>query len=186
MPIEVSAPASPTGPLWHRRLAGDPMRSIYMNLRAIKERDVPAWYWVLAIAVAATWLMPNRVPAADGRLGHWLNELNQQLASPLFWFGIMAQGLFFMRFFWQWLVSERRKRSIVPIGFWYLSLAGGICFFIYGCLRPDLVIMLGQILSCIIYVRNLMLIYQQAECRKRAGLPVDNFNSAVSDQELPD
>jgi lipid-A-disaccharide synthase-like uncharacterized protein len=138
------------------------------------------------MALSVTWLMPERVPAADGRLGYWLNELSGQLISPLFWFGIIAQCMFFMRFFWQWLVSERRKRSTVPIVFWYFSLAGGMCMFIYGCLRPDLVIMLGQALACVIYIRNLMLIYQRAQSRKRAGLPPQEPDSAVSDDQLPD
>lgn len=102
----------------------------------------------------------------------YVADLLNQLTDPLFWFGMVAQFLFFMRFIIQWAVSEKRKRSTIPVTFWYFSLAGGGCLFIYGVLRRDLVIMSGQLLACVIYARNLMLIRSQAERRKRAGLPV--------------
>ncbi len=85
--------------------------------------------------------------------------LLEQLRDPWTWFGFGANGLFFMRFFWQWIVSEKRKRSTVPVAFWYLSLGGAACMFIYGLHLRNLVVMLGGFLPCIIYIRNLMLIY---------------------------
>jgi len=74
-------------------------------------------------------------------------------------FGLAAQALFMMRFVIQWIASERRKRSYVPVAFWWLSLAGGISLLTYACHRRDPVFMLGQALGCIIYARNLVLIY---------------------------
>jgi lipid-A-disaccharide synthase-like uncharacterized protein len=90
-----------------------------------------------------------------------------------------AQFLFFMRFIWQWMVSERKKRSTIPIVFWYFSLAGGLAMFIYGCLRVDLVIMMGQLLAIVIYGRNLMLIYARHKRLRQAGLPVTDLGSEV-------
>lgn len=109
----------------------------------------------------------------------WLQIVLDQLTDPLFWFGITAQFLFFMRFIWQWMVSERKKRSTIPIVFWYFSLAGGLAMFVYGCLRADLVIMLGQLLAIVIYTRNLMLIYARQKRLRQAGLPAGDLSSEV-------
>lgn len=129
---------------------------------------------LMASSVAVTWWMSQDARADDGQT--WAHELSRQFTSPLFWFGMVAQFLFFLRFIWQWMVSERRKRSTIPVIFWWFSLAGGVAMFVYGWLRPDLVIMLGQLLACLIYARNLTLIYGRA-ARRRAGLPVDLMNS---------
>jgi lipid-A-disaccharide synthase-like uncharacterized protein len=121
-----------------------------------------------------------------GQMDRWLTNLVEQLRSPLFWFGMVAQGMFFMRFIWQWVVSEKRKRSTIPVVFWYFSLAGGICMFIYACLRADLVIMLGQLLGCVIYARNLMLIRNRTAIRKTAGLPADDAVRPIDDPKVPE
>jgi lipid-A-disaccharide synthase-like uncharacterized protein len=76
-------------------------------------------------------------------------------------FGLVAQSMFFMRFLVQWIVSERAKRSVVPEMFWYFSITGGILMFIYGILREDPVIMLGQSTGIFIYGRNLYFIWRE-------------------------
>jgi len=76
-------------------------------------------------------------------------------------FGFLGQFMFGSRFLVQWLASERRGRSYVPVVFWYLSLAGGVILTIYAIGRQDIVITLGQGLGCFIYVRNLALIYRR-------------------------
>lgn len=72
-------------------------------------------------------------------------------------FGLSAQFLFFLRFIYQWFVSEKRKESVIPIEFWYFSILGGVLITIYAFLRKDLVFFLGQILAIFIYLRNLAL-----------------------------
>ncbi len=72
--------------------------------------------------------------------------------------GFLGQFLFSMRFLVQWIQSERQKRSIVPVAFWYFSLAGGVTLFSYALLRGDPVFILGQGMGLFIYVRNLMLV----------------------------
>lgn len=81
-----------------------------------------------------------------------------------FWliFGLLAQGCFFMRFFVQWIASERKKQSVIPIYFWYFSLAGGISLFIYAVHIRDIVFSLGQGMGVFIYMRNLFLIRKSA------------------------
>lgn len=80
-----------------------------------------------------------------------------------FWvgFGLFGQLLFGSRFIVQWISSERRKVSHIPIIFWYLSLCGGIVTAVYAIHRRDPVFILGQSAGLIVYVRNLMLIYQK-------------------------
>ena len=72
--------------------------------------------------------------------------------------GFAAQGCFFLRFLVQWLVSERKRQSTIPVVFWYLSLAGGLGLLAYSIHRQDAVFIVGQSLGVAIYVRNLMLI----------------------------
>lgn len=135
---------------------------------------------ILLLAGAAVLVLAETVRAATTS-GAWISDVLRQVGDPWFWFGIGAQTLFFFRFFWQWLVSEKRKRSTIPISFWYFSLAGGISLFVYAAKRKDLVIMLGQLLSCVIYIRNLMLIYGRANRRRQAGLPAGT--SVVAGQD---
>lgn len=71
--------------------------------------------------------------------------------------GFVGQGLFFSRFLFQLILSEKSKKVITPSIFWKLSLLASIIFFIYGYLREDFSIMLGQSLTYFIYIRNLQL-----------------------------
>ena len=72
--------------------------------------------------------------------------------------GLLGQGLFSLRFLVQWWRSEREQRSVVPIGFWYLSLGGGALLLFYAIHRRDPVFILGQAAGLFIYARNLYLI----------------------------
>jgi lipid-A-disaccharide synthase-like uncharacterized protein len=78
-------------------------------------------------------------------------------------FGFIGQLVFSMRFLVQWLASERKKESHIPILFWYLSLGGSIILLIYAIHRRDPVFIVGQTTGFIVYVRNLMLIYRKRE-----------------------
>ena len=75
--------------------------------------------------------------------------------------GFLGQGLFSIRFIIQWLKSERIKRSVVPLAFWYFSLAGGVVLFVYSLHRRDPVFIVGQALGIFIYLRNLWLIHRE-------------------------
>lgn len=74
-------------------------------------------------------------------------------------FGLIAQILFTGRMVVQWLVSEKHRRSVVPVAFWWMSLAGATMLVIYFIWRKDVVGVLGQSAGWVIYVRNLILIY---------------------------
>lgn len=84
-----------------------------------------------------------------------------------FWwvvFGLAGQLLFTARFLVQWLASERQRRSVVPIAFWYFSIGGGLILLTYAIYRQDPVFILGQSMGVFIYLRNLWLI--RAERRR--------------------
>ena len=75
-------------------------------------------------------------------------------------FGFLAQFVFFLRFVVQWIDSEKQKKSVIPISFWYLSILGSIMIFIYALQLKDIVFTTAQVLSLVIYVRNIIL-YKQ-------------------------
>jgi len=74
--------------------------------------------------------------------------------------GLLGQVLFTGRMVLQWLTSEHARRSIVPVGFWWMSLAGASMLLVYFVWRRDIVGVLGQSAGWMIYGRNLWLIYR--------------------------
>ena len=82
------------------------------------------------------------------------------LVQPMGLLGLLGQALFFSRFLVQWIESEKRGRSVVPLSFWYLSIGGGGLLLVYALWRKDPVITLGQAVGLFVYVRNLMLIHR--------------------------
>ncbi len=77
-----------------------------------------------------------------------------------FWIalGLFGQLLFTSRFLLQWIASERARRSVVPLAFWWLSLGGGAALLAYALWRRDPVFILGQGVGLVVYLRNLALI----------------------------
>jgi len=75
--------------------------------------------------------------------------------------GFAGQALFFMRFFVQWLCSEKHHRSMIPVSFWYFSLAGSSLLLVYALIRQDIVFIVGQATGFFIYTRNLCLIARE-------------------------
>ncbi len=77
--------------------------------------------------------------------------------------GFLGQAVFSGRFFVQWLASERAGRSIVPKGFWHLSIWGSAILLAYAIYKRDPVFILGQSAGFAIYARNLFLIRRHEE-----------------------
>ena len=75
--------------------------------------------------------------------------------------GFTGQGLFASRFIVQWIYSEKKGVSSIPIIFWYLSIFGGLGLLTYAIYRKDPVIISGQLFGIFIYLRNLILIYKK-------------------------
>ncbi|MBU1121889.1 MAG: lipid-A-disaccharide synthase N-terminal domain-containing protein [Candidatus Omnitrophota bacterium] len=72
--------------------------------------------------------------------------------------GFSGQILFFCRFFFQWIASEKKRQSVIPMSFWYFSIFGGILLLAYAIYRRDTVFILGQAGGIFIYARNLYFI----------------------------
>ena len=89
--------------------------------------------------------------------------ISLQNINPNVWLavGFLGQSCFFLRFFIQWLVSERKKKSTIPIIFWYLSLLGAFFVMIYAIHRRDPVFIVGQGVGLLVYTRNLIFIYSR-------------------------
>ena len=79
------------------------------------------------------------------------------MTNETIWLGIgfFGQGLFFMRWVVQWISSEKKKKSEIPILFWYFSLIGGLITLIYAIYRVDPVFILAQSFGLIVYLRNI-------------------------------
>jgi lipid-A-disaccharide synthase-like uncharacterized protein len=69
--------------------------------------------------------------------------------------GFIGQGLFSARFIIQWFKSEREKKSVFPIAFWYFSIGGGVTLLAYAIHKEDPVFIVGQLSGLLIYFRNL-------------------------------
>jgi len=92
-----------------------------------------------------------------------LRWMHVETVTELWWvtFGLAGQLMFTGRFLIQWIASEKARRSVVPIAFWYFSMAGGLILLSYAIYRRDPVFVLGQSIGVFIYARNLWLIRTQ-------------------------
>jgi lipid-A-disaccharide synthase-like uncharacterized protein len=83
--------------------------------------------------------------------------------------GFLGQACFSARFLVQWIASERRRRSVVPVYFWYFSVAGGVILLAYAIHRMDPVFILGQAAGLLVYARNLYLINRNRQTQPLSG-----------------
>ena len=85
---------------------------------------------------------------------------NEAIPLWLLILGIVAQIIFTLRFVYQWIHSERNKKSTLPMGFWVLSLIAALMILSYAIIRKDPVLFIGHLFGLVIYVRNAYLIRQ--------------------------
>jgi lipid-A-disaccharide synthase-like uncharacterized protein len=91
--------------------------------------------------------------------------------NPWIAIGLAGQVLFSLRFLVQWISSERRGESHIPVIFWYFSLGGGVVLLAYAIHRRDIVFEIGQAGGLVVYLRNLVLIRRR---RAAGGRPKPN------------
>jgi len=99
----------------------------------------------------------------------WVNVVFIEQFNLWILFGFVAQVMFMMRFLVQWIASERAQRSVMPVAFWFFSVAGGALLFIYAIHREDPVFIAGQGIGLFIYLRNLWLIHRERRRLITAG-----------------
>lgn len=105
-------------------------------------------------------------------MDHWLfNLLHVESWAEFTWVmvGLFGQLLFTGRFLVQWLASEKAKKSVMPVAFWYFSIGGGLVLLAYALWRKDPVFVLGQAMGVFIYARNLWLIRAERKRHAAAG-----------------
>ena len=107
-------------------------------------------------------------------MSHFLQNLWANLAGEItFWtiFGLIANLMFASRFIVQWYVSEKLKKSVIPVQFWWLSIVGSVMMLIYAIYIGKIPLILGFLFPSVIYVRNLMLIRKHKRPDTLAGEP---------------
>ena len=99
------------------------------------------------------------------------------MSHEQFWLsvGFVGQAFFSMRFLIQWIASEKRKESVIPIAFWFFSIGGGLTLLTYALHRRDPVFILGEAAGILIYSRNLYLIWRKQ--RRLLGADAQPKNS---------
>ncbi len=102
--------------------------------------------------------------------------------------GLFGQLCFSMRFIIQWIYSEKAKKSVIPVAFWYFSLSGGIILLIYAIYHRDPVFIMGQAPGVFIYSRNIYLIHKnkKEEVSENEGTKTEKVhnNSEYSLQKI--
>jgi lipid-A-disaccharide synthase-like uncharacterized protein len=91
----------------------------------------------------------------------FLAEMVRQLENPWQIVALVGQTCFFLRFFWQWLASERAGQSVIPNMFWYLSLVGAATVLLSGIVLVQPVLIIANLPALFVYLRNLYFIYKR-------------------------
>jgi lipid-A-disaccharide synthase-like uncharacterized protein len=98
--------------------------------------------------------------------------------------GVFGQVLFMSRFLIQLYKSEKAKRSVLPIEFWYFSIAGGLITLSYAIHRRDLVFTVAQMLGLIIYARNLVLVYRERRANAELAIAQAAGNGSLEPHKV--
>ncbi len=82
---------------------------------------------------------------------------NKDIPLTLMAWGILSQFVFTFRFIYQWIYTEKKKQSLLPIGFWVISFVGSFMVLSYAVIRKDPVVFIGQLFGFVVYIRNIIL-----------------------------
>jgi lipid-A-disaccharide synthase-like uncharacterized protein len=139
------------------------LRNIEFVYRHRNQKGFGGWFrpWLL-LALAAGVAGYAGAPEAAARA----------LRVDSFWtlFGFIGQLLFTSRFIVQWIFSERARRSVTPVHFWYLSIVGSLMLLAYAIAVADPVIIVGQAFGSLVYTRNLALMRRERAARVKPAM----------------
>jgi lipid-A-disaccharide synthase-like uncharacterized protein len=114
------------------------------------------------------------------------SEILKNNDVSIFWliWGTAAQIVFISRFFYQWIYSENKKESVLPLGFWIISTVGSVMIFTYSISRVDPVLFAAHSLGLFIYIRNILLHFGKGSLFTRLQkIPLfDKFFNKISDK----
>lgn len=120
-------------------------------------KKIPAFVRYLLLftpVVAVTYVLSRQ----QNFVGQFFN--NADIPLGLLIFGSLGQLVFTLRFVYQWLYSYRKHESMLPLGFWIISLTGALLIVSYALIRRDPVLILGQSAGLLAYSRNIYLLYR--------------------------
>ncbi|WP_400190903.1 lipid-A-disaccharide synthase N-terminal domain-containing protein [Hymenobacter sp. B81] len=155
--------------------------AIYIrNLQLLGQwQQLPGWFR------GGAYGFPLLVLASFVLSRHELFSLRAMLAGriPGGWLvlGAVGQAVFLLRFVYQWLYSERKGESVLPLGFWVVSLAGSLLILVYAVLRRDVVVLIGNVFGTVVYARNIVLLRRE----KAAEAVAPGYPSAAGKVKLP-
>ena len=130
------------------------IRNLQLQNEWQKLPKILRWFLFLAPTIIIIYYFNNN------RIDVELLFKNEAIPFWLLALGIVSQIVFTLRFVYQWLYSEKQGKSVLPMGFWLLSLAGSLLILTYAVFRRDPVLFIGHILGSIIYIRNLILLHK--------------------------
>ncbi len=141
--------------------------SYYIYLWNLKEKGI--WNKIPMLLKAFLILTPIAAGGfALNDLPNFINSFfhNEDVPLWLLIFGSAGQIVFTLRFIYQWYYSYRHSESLLPAGFWIISLAGSFIIIAYGVIRLDPVLILGQSVGFLAYSRNLIIGYRHSKTLK--------------------
>lgn len=102
---------------------------------------------------------PAAIVLASGDAATFITTFLQNESVPIWLliFGTAGQLIFTLRFVYQIIYSYRKRESLLPLGFWIISVSGSAVIIVYGIIRRDPILLLGQVPGIITYLRNIAL-----------------------------
>lgn len=141
-------------------IAGGQFVSYYIYIRNLALKNaLPGRFGLVPILMAVPilailWLFFNT------DIGFQVMITGRHIPSLLLTWGAIGQIIFSFRFVYQWIYSEQKKESVLPMGFWVISLVGSFMLIVYASFRLDPVIFIGQLFGAFVYIRNIRLHFQ--------------------------
>lgn len=126
---------------------------------------IPAWLRILICMLPVLLCIPlaGDVPATCRRL-----FFNPEIPLALLLYGSAGQIIFTLRFIYQWFYSVKQHRSVLPAGFWWISLIGSVTICSYAIFRADPVLIVGQSVGLVAYTRNIIIGHKEKQRTRSA------------------
>ncbi|MCR5890125.1 lipid-A-disaccharide synthase N-terminal domain-containing protein [Hymenobacter sp. J193] len=144
--------------------------AIYIrNLQLLGEwRKLNGWFraaaYVFPVAMLGWFILGTQHFSLRAMLG-------SRIPAGLLALGAIGQTIFLLRFVYQWIYSERKGESSLPLSFWVISFVGSVLILVYAALRQDAVLLIGNVFGSVVYARNIVLLRrEQARARQQASI----------------
>ncbi|WP_242434561.1 lipid-A-disaccharide synthase N-terminal domain-containing protein [Hymenobacter amundsenii] len=153
--------------------------AIYIrNLQLLREWDkLSPWFraaaYALPVAMLGWFVAGNRHFSLRAMLG-------TEIPGGLLLLGAVGQAIFLLRFVYQWIYSERKGESSLPLSFWIISLVGSLLILAYAVMRRDAVLIIGNVFGTVVYARNMVLLRRELRGVPAVALPQVNSESNIN------